>query len=120
MNTHEERAPDYVEHIIGAIDRIKTYVSGMDERQFLANALVRDGVLRQLLVIGEASNRLMRHCPAFAAAHPEVAWRSAYDTRNVIVHLYTDIDLEVVWSIVEKELPTFRAQMQALLDNLQK
>jgi uncharacterized protein with HEPN domain len=120
LNTHEERAPDYIEHIIGAIDQIKTYVLSMDDTQFFANALVQDGVLRQLLVIVEASNRLMPHCPVFTRAHPEVAWRSAYDTRNVIVHLYTDIDLEVVWSIVEKELPTLRAQMQALLDNLKK
>jgi uncharacterized protein with HEPN domain len=120
LNTHEERAPDYVEHIIAAIDRINTYVSGMDESQFLRNALVQDGVLRQLLVVGEASNRLMRQCPMFTSAHPQVAWRSAYDTRNVIVHGYTDINLEVVWSIVVDELPNFRAQMQDLLDSLPK
>jgi uncharacterized protein with HEPN domain len=120
LNTHEQRAPDYVEHIVDAIDRIGTYVTGFDERRFLANLLVQDGVLRQLMVIGEASNRLMRQCPAFTAAHPEVAWRSAYDTRNVIVHGYTDINLEVVWSIVVDELPGFRTRMQALLDSLQK
>ena len=84
------------------------------------NRLVQDGVIRQLLAIGEASNRLMRQCPGFTAAHPEVAFRSAYDTRNVLVHLYTDIDLEVVWRIVQKELPTLHAQMQAVLDGLQE
>ena len=120
MNTHEERAPDYVEHIIGAIGRIKTYVGGMGEPEFLPNVLVQDGVVRQLLVIGEASNRRMRQCPAFTRAHPEVAWRSAYDTRNVIAHGYTDINLEAVWSIVVEDLPGFRTRMQALLDSVQK
>jgi uncharacterized protein with HEPN domain len=106
LNTHEERAPDYVEHIVGAIDRIKTYVSGFDEQQFLSNTLVQDGVLRQLMVVGEASNRLMRQCPAFAKAN--------------IARGYTDIDLEVVWSIVVDELPGFRNRMQTLLDSLRK
>ena len=95
MNTHEERAPDYVEHIAGAIDQINVYVLGVSQTQFFDDRLIQDGVLRQLMVIGEACSKLLRQCPAFTAAHPEVAWRSAYDTRNVLVHLYTDIDLEV-------------------------
>ena len=86
----------------------------------MTSRLVQDGVIRQLMVIGEASNRLMRQCPAFTAAHPDVAFRSANDTRNILVHLYTDIDLEVVWRIVQKELPTLRGQMQAVLDSLPK
>jgi uncharacterized protein with HEPN domain len=118
LNTHEDRAVDYVEHIIGAIDRIEIYTSGLDEAQFLANGLVQDGVIRQLLVIGEASNRLARQCPEFSAAHPEVKWRSAYETRNKLVHGYATIDLDIVWKIVVKELKPLRAQMQALLDNL--
>jgi uncharacterized protein with HEPN domain len=120
LNTHEERAPDYVEHIAGAIDQINVYVLGVSQAQFFDDRLIQDGVLRQLMVIGEACSKLLRQCPAFTASHPEVAWRSAYDTRNVLVHLYTDIDLEVVWKIVREELPLLRRQMQALLDSLQK
>jgi uncharacterized protein with HEPN domain len=119
LNTHEDRAIDYVEHIIGAIDQIGTYTVGLDAAQFIANRLVQDGVIRQLLVVGEASSRLMRQCPVFTAMHPEVAWKSAYDTRNLLVHGYTDIELDVVWGIVVDELPTMREQMQRLLDGLQ-
>jgi uncharacterized protein with HEPN domain len=72
------------------------------------------------VVIGEASNKLKRQCPLFTAAHPEVAWKSAYDTRNKLAHGYATIELEIVWQIVTKELPILRAQMQALLDSLQK
>ena len=118
MNNHEDRAVDYVEHIVGAIDQIQAYAAGLQKAQFMANHLVQDGVIRQLLVIGEASNRLIRQCPKFTASHPEVAWKSAYDTRNQLVHGYTDIDLDVVWGIVVKELPAMRMQMQRLLDGL--
>lgn len=120
MNTHEDRAVDYVEHIIGAIDRIQTYAAGLDEAQFLANDLMQDGVIRQLLVIGEASNRLLRQCPEYSAAHPEVKWKSAYDTRNKLVHGYATIELDIIWNILVKELAPLRAQMQRLLDGFQK
>jgi len=120
LNTHEDRAVDYVEHIVGAIDQIEAYTAGLQKAQFMANHLVQDGVIRQLLVIGEASSRLIRQCPIFTAAHPEVAWKSAYDTRNQLVHGYTDVDLDVVWGIVLNELPTMRAQLQRLLDGLPK
>jgi uncharacterized protein with HEPN domain len=86
----------------------------------MANRLVQDAVIRQLLVVGEASNRLRRQCPVFTAANPEVAWKSAYDTRNLLVHGYTDIDLDVVWGIVVDELPNMREQMQRLLDGFRK
>jgi uncharacterized protein with HEPN domain len=120
LNTHEDRAVDYVGHIIDAIDRIGTYTIGFDEAQFLANGLVQDGVIRQLLVVGEASNRLTRQCPEFSAAHPEVAWKSSYDTRNRLVHGYATINPRIVWKIVVNELPPLRAQMQRLLDGFQK
>jgi uncharacterized protein with HEPN domain len=120
LNPHEDRAVDYVEHIIGAIDQIQTYTAGIQEAEFRANHMVQDAVIPQLLVVGEASNRLIRQCPAFTAAHPEVAWKSAYDTRNLLVHGYTDIRLDVVWGIVVDELPTMCAQMQRLLDGFQK
>jgi len=120
VNTHEDRAVDYVEHIVAAIDKINNYTSALDKGQFLRTDVVRDAVTWQLVVVGEASSKLVRQCPQFAAAHPEVRWRSAYDTRNRLAHGYATIEFNIVWEIVKKELPILRAQMQALLDSLQK
>ena len=48
------RAPDYLGHILEAIERIEEYVSDMDEMAFLSSNLVQDAVIRNIEIIGEA------------------------------------------------------------------
>ena len=52
------RLPDYLGHILEAIERIEEYVSDMDEMAFLDSKLVQDAVCRNIEIIGEASNNL--------------------------------------------------------------
>ena len=88
MNRKEQRLPDYLEHMTEAIDRIEEYTSGMDRATFSATKLVIDGVIRNIAVLGEASNKVRKHHRAFADAHPEVPWQGAYEMRSVVAHDY--------------------------------
>jgi uncharacterized protein with HEPN domain len=49
---------------------------------------------------------------------PEVAWRDIRGFRNVVVHDYTDVDLEVVWHIVQKDLLPLKIAVDAMLESL--
>lgn len=84
------RAPDYLGHIIEAIERIEEYVSDMDEVSFLASKLVQDAVIRNIEIIGEASNNIQRADPTFAAKHHDIPWRAMYAMRNRIAHGYDE------------------------------
>lgn len=53
----------YLRHILDATSLIEEYLSGVDEANFLKKTLVQDGVIRQLEIIGEASNHVSRHIP---------------------------------------------------------
>jgi hypothetical protein len=53
--------------------------------------------------------------PAFAAQHSAIPWELMYGMRNRIVHDYFEVDLEVVWQTVHKDLPKLRAQIEAML-----
>jgi uncharacterized protein with HEPN domain len=65
MTRHPQRLPDYLGHIVQAIDRISRYTAQMDERSFLQDELVQDAVIRNLEVIGEASRNIARdHTPS--------------------------------------------------------
>lgn len=75
MNSKEQRLPDYLGHMVEAIDRIESYVCDMDKASFSANRLVIDAVIRNIEVIGEASNKVRKHHRAFADEHPEVPWQ---------------------------------------------
>jgi uncharacterized protein with HEPN domain len=60
------RVPDYLGHILEAIERIEEYVSDMDELAFLSSKLTQDAVIRNIEIVGEASNNILRVDPVFA------------------------------------------------------
>lgn len=104
--------------MVEAIDRIESYVCDMDKASFSANRLVIDAVIRNIEVIGEASNKVRKHHRAFADEHPEVPWQGSYEMRSVVAHDYFKVDLDVVWDTIKNDLPGMRQDLQALLDKL--
>ncbi|WP_455930060.1 HepT-like ribonuclease domain-containing protein [Pseudomonas fluorescens] len=58
-----------------------------------------------LIIIGEASTKIMDQHPDFAASHPQIPWRSMRGMRNRIAHGYFDINLDVVWDTIQEALP---------------
>ena len=112
------RIPDYLEHILEALKRIFDYVEDIDEVVFLNNALVQDAVLRNLEIIGEASNRLLRYHNNFIEKYPDVPWEDMYWMRNRISHGYFSIDFEIIWKTIEQDLPLLWDQIQAIYKKL--
>ena len=99
------RVPDYLGHILEAIERIEEYVSDMDELAFLSSKLIQDAVIRNIEIVGEASNNIMRVDPVFAAKHNEIPWQVMYAMRNRVSHGYDKVDFEMVWQTICNDLP---------------
>lgn len=119
--THSKlRLPDYLEHILEAIERICRYTDAIDEDAFLQSEMAQDAVIRNIEIIGEASHNIERNCPEFAAAHPELPLAFAYQMRNAVAHGYFRVDLEIVWKTVRNDLSGLYQQVQALHQALQK
>ena len=109
---------EYLGHICTAIERIERYTAEMDQTAFLSNELVQDAVIRNFEIVGEASRNIGKYYPAFAAAHPDVDFSSAYEMRNVLAHGYHQVEPEIVWATIIKILPSFKRQIQALAESL--
>ena len=120
MTSKESRAVDYLNHIRDAIERIESYTSELDENTFLSDELVQDAVIRNLEVIGEASNNLLKSCPITVAKFPDIPLTSAYQMRNAIAHGYFKIDYELVWRTIERELPAMHEQVKEALEKIAK
>jgi uncharacterized protein with HEPN domain len=114
MTRSDFRVPDYLEHILQAIGRIRSYTTGMTEEIFQEQPLVQDAVIRNLEIIGEAAGNIDRRHPDFAAAHSQVPWREIYLMRNRVSHGYFSVDLEVVWKTLQRDLPELEQQITAL------
>ena len=109
------RVPDYLGHILKAIERIERYTAKMDEATFLNSELVQDAVIRNIEIIGEASNNILRAAPEFAAQHNEVPWQVMYTMRNRVSHGYDKVDLEIVWKTIQGDLPTLYRQLNDIV-----
>lgn len=101
----------YLTDIRGAIDRILEYTSaGRDG--FFGSSMVQDAVVRNLEILGEAVKGVTE---ATRRAHSEIPWKKITGTRDRVIHGYFRVDLDIVWEIVEKELPVLRDKMATLL-----
>lgn len=118
MRKDDLRVPDYLGHILQAIDRINRYIEDIDEAAFLENALVQDAVIRNIEIIGEASRNIERDHADFAAKHPDVPWEDVYLMRNRVSHGYFSVDLEVVWKTIQRDIPEFARQIRSLHQTL--
>ncbi len=105
----------YLRHIRDAIDRIEQYKS-VGQELFLAEPQWSDATIRQLLVIGEAVKRLS---PDLRQRHAALPWRQIAGLRDVLVHEYDEVDLALVWQIVETDLPRLEQTVLRLLDEFQ-
>lgn len=114
MSKDKLRVPEYLEHILSAIQRIRRYTQGMTESAFLENEQAQDAVLRNIEIIGEAARNIERSHPEFAAQHSEVPWEDVYLMRNRICHGYFSVDLEIVWMTVQRYIPELEQQIQSL------
>jgi len=92
----------YLLHISESIDKIHSYMSGLDYDSFMDRDIVQDAVLRNLQLLAESTQRLSEK---FKAEHPEIEWYKIAGLRNVLVHDYLGIDLETVWAAVKNNLP---------------
>jgi uncharacterized protein with HEPN domain len=97
--------------IIEAIDRIEKYAS-TGEIAFVRDELIQTWIVHHIQIIGEAARGLSSD---FRDQHPEVPWPQIVAMRNILVHAYFGIDLALVWSVVQKDLPLLRAQVTILI-----
>lgn len=100
----------YLTHIIECIDAISEYTAG-GKSQFLESRLIRDAVIRNFEIIGEASGRLSDAVTTSSS----VPWRRIKDFRNLLAHEYSSVSSTMVWNVIEKELPPLEAEVRALL-----
>jgi uncharacterized protein with HEPN domain len=107
-----QRLDDYIEHILTAIGRIGAYTQGLDRGLFVADGLIQDAVIRNLEIIGEASHRIATRFPDFAELHPEIPLGPAYQMRNAVAHGYFEVDLDVVWQTIVKDLPSLARALE--------
>jgi uncharacterized protein with HEPN domain len=113
---HPERVEDYLEHMAEAAARAVEYLQHIDRLEdFRNDQRNQDAVIRNIEIIGEAANAIVRMAPGFAAAHPQLPWKEIRGMRNIVIHEYFVVDVARVWSTVKNDLPPLKQQVERLL-----
>jgi uncharacterized protein with HEPN domain len=105
----------YLYDILESARAILTYMRGKDWEGFSKDALLQDAVVRRLEIIGEASGRVSM---ATQQKYEDLPWQAMKGTRNKVIHEYDAIQLDIIWDIVQKDLPALVSELEKIVPSL--
>lgn len=111
----KRRDRDYIADIQEAIQRILAYTQDMSWDTFLHDDRTQDAVVRNIEVIGEAAKNLSG---TLRKRYPHLPWKDMAGARDRLIHHYFGINNEIVWQIVQQDLPALLPKIQGILDEL--
>jgi len=104
----------YLSNIKECIERIEEYTKGGKE-EFMQTKMIQDAVIRNFEIIGEATKRLS---PELRSKYSDVPWQQMAGFRDVLIHDYLKVNLNLVWQIIEQNLSDLKRQVTAIMENL--
>jgi len=105
----------FIYDIAESIENIESFLKGITEESFSKDILRQNAVVRKLEIIGEATKNIPDF---FRKAHSEVPWREIAGLRDKIIHTYFEIDLDITWKIIKKDLPELKKQIDKIKKDL--
>lgn len=92
--TEAERDEAYARDIVKAASLLGRWLKDVPREKFDADEILQNAVIRQIGIVGEAAASLSTN---FKQKHSSVPWRAIVGMRQVVVHVYWTIDLDIVW-----------------------
>jgi len=104
-----------LQHILDAISEIQNYLASIEFSIFLENSMMRFACIKQMEIIGEASNHLS---PELKSTFSDIEWAQIIGMRNVFTHEYFGIDPRIVLEIIKKDIPELKEKMEHILKTI--
>lgn len=98
--------------MLQSAELILSYTDQCSKDEFIENIQLQDSVIRRLLVIAEAAKRVSA---ATQQSLPNIAWTEINGMRNRLVHEYDDINLGIVWDVIQLEIPALITELKPLI-----
>ncbi len=105
----------YLDDILDAIKKIEDYTEGIPQIEFNKDNMIIDAVIRNLEVIGEAVKNLPRN---IREKYPDLEWKKIAGMRDILIHEYFGVNLEIVWDIVTNKIPKLKNSVKEIMEEL--
>lgn len=103
-------------HIQEAITEIETYIENKTFIDFDTHSMLRSACIRQLEIVGEAVSRLSDDLIQNA---PNIEWQKIKALRNLLIHEYFGVSNQIIWNVIQHNIPIFKNQITAILQNFE-
>jgi uncharacterized protein with HEPN domain len=102
----------YLDDILQAIGKINKYTRGLSLKELKKNDLVVDATVRNLGIIGEAVKNIASNVKDKS---PDIEWKKIAALRDILVHEYFGVDIDILWDIIRNKLPDLKKRASMLL-----
>lgn len=102
----------FLEDILTAAAKVEKFTDGLSYDDFMDNDLVSDAVIKNILVIGEATKKIPEEIRKLG---PQVEWRKMGGMRDMMIHGYFSINYRIVWDVVQNKIPSLKQEVEKIL-----
>ena len=102
----------YLDDILTAIEKIEKYKKRILDKDFIEEDLIIDAIIRNLEIIGEAAKKIPIE---IRRKYPKIEWKKISCFRDILIHEYFGIDLEIIWDVLNNKIPTLKKSIKEIL-----
>ncbi|OGO60283.1 MAG: hypothetical protein A2032_02545 [Chloroflexi bacterium RBG_19FT_COMBO_49_13] len=107
---------DYIEDILDGMSKADLLLEGVSYSQFESDFRINFAVVRSLEIIDEAAKRLPDEV---RQKYPDIQWKGMAGMRDRIIHGYDNVDLQIVWDVVKRDIPQIKPKIELILKELE-
>jgi uncharacterized protein with HEPN domain len=107
----------YIKHMLDSIDDIERSTKNISKDAFLRDKDIQDANLRRIEILGEAVKNISSETKS---KNQVIAWKKIAGTRDVVIHAYFNVDWNLVWEIIQKDIKVLKEELLLLLKIIDK
>ncbi len=107
----------YLKDILSAINNIETFLKGVNKNNFIKNIEKQSAIVKQLEIIGEAVKNIPKD---LREKHLDIPWKDIAGFKDISTHTYFRLNLNMVWRIIEEDIPDLKEKIEKIKEDLEK
>jgi uncharacterized protein with HEPN domain len=104
----KKNAKIFLTHILDSVNLVEEYLKGKGKLDFLNSIQLQDSVIRRIEIIGEAIKNIPND---IKENYSQIPWKEITGMRDILIHQYFGVDLDLTWQVIDKDLPRLKRQI---------